>query len=114
MPLVEKGARKISALFDWELGQSDPPLQVGDEVEFWLEAYDRNDTTEAGLSAPRVLKVVTPREKRNDLLSRVGDSLGRIGQATEDQERLNAVLAEWIRAQRSPGGASWNPEKTSE
>ena len=114
VPLVEKGARKISALFDWELGQSDPPLQVGDEVEFWLEAYDRNDTTEAGLSAPRVLKVVTPREKRNDLLSRVGDSLGRIGQATEDQERLNAVLAEWIRAQRSPGGASWNPEKTNE
>ena len=114
IPLPDQGAKKISGLYDWELGQIEPLLRVGDEIEFWIEADDQNDTTEAGLSASRFLKVVTPREKRDDLLSRVGDSLGRIGQATDDQERLNAVLAEWIRAQGSLGGETSAPEKTKE
>ncbi|MBL50162.1 MAG: hypothetical protein CMP28_14615 [Roseibacillus sp.] len=112
--LPEQGAKKVSGLFDWELGQADPPLRVGDEIEFWIEASDRNDTTEAGLSASRILKVVTPREKRDDLLSRVGDSLGRIGQAADDQERLNTVLAEWIRAQRSLSDEALIPQETNE
>ena len=73
---------------------------MGNEIEFWIEAYDQNESTDKGKSAVRILKVVTPREKRNDLLSRVGDSLGRIDRATDDQERLNTALAEWIRAQR--------------
>ncbi len=107
LPISEQGATKVSELFDWELGQVEPPLEVGNEIEFWIEAYDQNDTTDKGKSAVRILKVVTPREKRNDLLSRVGDSLGRIDRATDDQERLNTALAEWIRAQRDlpdPGG----------
>ena len=90
----------MAELFDWELGQIEPSLEVGNEIEFWIEAYDQNETTDKGKSAARILKVVTPREKRNDLLSRVGDSLGRIDRATDDQERLNTALAEWIRAQR--------------
>ena len=81
-----------------------------DDDQFWIEADDQNDTTEQGKSAARVLRVVTPREKREDLLSRVGDSLGRIDRATDDQERLNAALAEWIRAQRAPA----NPEASGD
>ena len=110
LPIAERGARKVAELFEWELGQIEPPLQVGDELEFWIEADDQNDTTEQGKSAARVLRVVTPREKREDLLSRVGDSLGRIDRATDDQERLNAALAEWIRAQRTPA----NPETSGD
>lgn len=100
LPIPERGAVKVAELFDWELGQIEPPLEVGNEIEFWIEAYDQNESTDKGKSAVRILKVVTPREKRNDLLSRVGDSLGRIDRATDDQERLNTALAEWIRAQR--------------
>ena len=103
-------------MFDWELGQIEPPLQVGDEIEFWLEAYDQNDSTKEGKSASRILKVVTPREKRDDLLSRVGDSLGRIDRVTDDQDRLNTALAEWIRAQRdlSEAGASGKQQESIE
>ena len=57
--------------------------------------------------------MVTPREKRDDLLSRVGDSLGRIDRVTDDQDRLNTALAEWIRAQREllePGGSGEQQE----
>ena len=99
LPIAEQGARKVEEEFDWALEDLDPGVMAGDEIEFWIEAHDRNADTAAGKSGIRHLRVVTPREKREDLLSRVGDSLGRIDQATDDQERLNAVLAEWIRAQ---------------
>lgn len=111
LPIAQKGATKVSEPFDWELEQIEPVLQVGDEIEFWIEAHDQNANTEAGRSASRILKVVTPREKRDDLLSRVGDSLGRIDQATDDQERLNAVLSKWIRAQNSLSTPPPTPEK---
>lgn len=100
LPIPKRGSTKLEELFDWELSQLEPPLQVGDEIEFWLEAYDQNHSTKEGKSASRILKVVTPREKRDDLLSRVGDSLGRIDRVTDDQDRLNTTLAEWIRSQR--------------
>ena len=116
LPIPERGNTKLAEFFDWELGQIEPPLQVGDEIEFWLEAYDQNDSTKEGKSASRILKVVTPREKRDDLLSRVGDSLGRIDRVTDDQDRLNTALAEWIRAQRdlSEAGASGKQQESIE
>jgi hypothetical protein len=82
----------------------------GDEIEFWIEAHDQSDRTEEGRSASRILKVVTPREKRDDLLSRAGDSLRRIDRATSDQDRLNTALADWIRARRDQPAAE-NPEE---
>lgn len=99
LPLAKAGAKQVSEDFDWDLAAIDPPLRVGDEIEFWIEAYDENAETSAGVSAKRLLRVVTPREKRDDLLGRAGDSLARIDRATDDQERLNAALAEWIRSQ---------------
>lgn len=99
LPIAQVGAKKVAELYDWELGEIAPALKVGEEIQFWIEAYDQNEDTAVGKSAVRILKVVTAREKRDDLLSRVGDSLGRIDQATDDQERLNSVLATWIRAQ---------------
>ena len=100
LPVPDGGGTKLTEVFDWELGGLEQPVQVGDDIEFWSEADDQNERTASGKSAVKVLRVVTPREKRNDLLSRVGDSLGRIGRATDDQERLNTVLSEWIRSQR--------------
>lgn len=100
LPVRERGRTMISEVFDWELEGLEPPVKVGDEIEFWIEADDQNERTPMGKSVVKALKVVTSREKRNDLLSQVGDSLGRIGRATDDQERLNTALSEWIRAQR--------------
>ena len=100
LSVPDGGGTKLTEVFDWELGGLDQPVQVGDDIEFWIEADDQNERTTSGKSAVKVLRVVTPREQRNDLLSRVGDSLGRIGRATDDQERLNTALSEWIRSQR--------------
>ena len=105
MPLPKSGAVRISENFEWKLELIEPPLDVGDEIEFWVEAYDQSDRTKEGKSASRILKVVTPREKRDDLLSRAGDSLRRIDRATSDQDRLNAALADWIRRRSDQPGA---------
>jgi hypothetical protein len=99
LPVAEVGAKRVEESFDWPLADLEPSLQAGDEVQFWVEAHDQNAETATGKSAPRILAVVTPREKRDDLLSRVGDHLGRVEQATSSQERLNAMLADWIRTQ---------------
>ena len=105
MPLPKPGAVRISENFEWKLELIEPPLSIGDEIEFWVEAYDQSDRTKEGKSASRILKVVTPREKRDDLLSRAGDSLRRIDRATSDQDRLNAALADWIRRRSDQPGA---------
>ncbi len=120
LPLPKPGAVRISENFEWKLELIDPPLRVGDEIEFWVEAYDQSDRTQEGKSASRVLKVVTPREKRDDLLSRAGDSLRRIDRATSDQDRLNAALADWIRERsdqtraESPEGRETELERTQD
>jgi len=109
LPMSAKGVKKVSEGYDWHLEEIAPALTVGVEIVFWIEAYDQNADTAVGKSSSRILKVVTPREKRDDLLSRVGDSLGRIDQATDDQERLNSVLANWIRSQASLSAPVPNP-----
>jgi hypothetical protein len=109
LPMSAKGVKKVSEGYDWQLEEIAPALTVGVEIVFWIEAYDQNADTAVGKSSSRILKVVTPREKRDDLLSRVGDSLGRIDQATDDQERLNSVLANWIRSQAPLSAPVPNP-----
>ena len=44
-----------------------------------------------------ILKVVTPEEKRADLLGRTSDALGSVDEATNDQENLNKDLESIIR-----------------
>jgi hypothetical protein len=99
LPIASPGSEAINGQFKWALGEVEPPLQVGDEIEYWVEAHDQNAETPAGKSARKLLKVVTAQEKRNDLLARAGDFLGRVGETTDAQERLNVELEEWIRSQ---------------
>lgn len=49
-----------------------------------------------GTSEHFTAKVVSDAEKRADLLNRVGDSIGAIGEAANDQEKLNQRLGDII------------------
>lgn len=111
LPLPDPGPGKlrVEESYEWDLATLVPPVEVGDEVEFWVEANDQNTRTAPGRSAVRSVLVVTPQEKRDDLLSRVGDHLARVDQTADQQERLNAVLADWIRAQAPLGGQDNEP-----
>ena len=75
-----------------------PGLAEGDEIEYWLEASDQNTAgPNIGSSEHLLLRVVTPEEKRADLLGRTSEALGSIDEATTDQEILNKDLETIIR-----------------
>jgi len=90
--------KKISDQFDWDLSSLSPGLAEGDEIEYWLEASDQNTAgPNIGSSERLLIRVVTPEEKRADLLGRTSDALGSVDEATTDQEILNKDLETIIR-----------------
>lgn len=100
IPLMKEEASKkqISDSYEWNLGSLKTGLSEGDQIEYWLEASDQN-ISGLNISSSEILslKVVTPEEKRADLLGRTSDALGSVDEATNDQENLNKDLESIIR-----------------
>ena len=100
IPLMKEEASKkqISDSYEWNLGSLKTGLSEGDQIEYWLEASDQNlSGLNISSSEKLSLKVVTPEEKRADLLGRTSDALGSVDEATNDQENLNKDLESIIR-----------------
>lgn len=99
MSIPQNTPKSVNEAFDWDLNKLQPGLTEGDEVEYWLEATDQNAASaNTGSSEHLLIRVVTPEEKRADLLGRASDALGNVGEATADQERLNNDLETVIRS----------------
>ena len=100
IPLMkeESSKKQISDSYEWNLGSLKTGLSEGDQIVYWLEASDQN-ISELNISSSEKLslKVVTPEEKRADLLGRTSDALGSVDEATNDQENLNKDLESIIR-----------------
>ena len=100
IPLMkeESSKKQISGSYEWNLGSLKTGLSEGDQIEYWLEASDQNISGLNISSSEKLsLKVVTPEEKRADLLGRTSDALGSVDEATNDQENLNKDLESIIR-----------------
>ena len=100
IPLMkeESSKKQISDSYEWNLGSLKTGLSEGDQIEYWLEASDQNlSGLNISSSEKLSLKVVTPEEKRADLLGRTSDALGSVDEATNDQENLNKDLESIIR-----------------
>ena len=100
IPLMkeESSKKQISDSYEWNLGSLKTGLSEGDQIEYWLEASDQNISGLNISSSEKLsLKVVTPEEKRADLLGRTSDALGSVDEATNDQENLNNDLESIIR-----------------
>ena len=94
----EASKKQISDSYEWNLGSLKTGLSEGDQIEYWLEASDQNISGLNISSSEKLsLKVVTPEEKRADLLGRTSDALGSVDEATNDQENLNKDLESIIR-----------------
>ena len=99
MSIPQDTPRSVKGSLDWDLNKLQPGLTEGDEVEYWLEATDQNAASaNTGSSEHLLIRVVTPEEKRADLLGRASDALGSVGETTVDQERLNDDLETVIRS----------------
>ena len=100
---MEMGGESLQRLrrrYEWKLPESLPGLEEGSQIEYWLEAEDNNNVTGPGVGATdhQLAKIVSPEEKRADLLNRAGDYLGSISDVASDQEKLNKNLGQIIRA----------------
>jgi hypothetical protein len=95
---LEAPARSLRRRYDWKVGALNPKPPEGAMLEYWIEARDNNNVTGPGNGTSEHFssKIVSDAEKRADLLNRVGDSIGAIGEAANDQEKLNRVLGDII------------------
>lgn len=95
---LEASARSLRRRYDWKVGALNPKPPEGATLEYWIEARDNNNVTGPGIGTSEHFsaKIVSDAEKRADLLNRVGDSIGAIGEAANDQEKLNRVLGDLI------------------
>ena len=95
---LEAPARSLRRRYDWKVGALNPKPPEGATLEYWIEARDNNNVTGPGIGTSEHFsaKIVSDAEKRADLLNRVGDSIGAIGEAANDQEKLNQRLGDII------------------
>ena len=98
MVLDDPTQRSVRRRYEWKVGALKPLIPEGSLVEYWIEAQDNNDVTGPGLGVSEryVVKVVSESEKRADLMARVGDSIGSIGEVAKDQESLSKRLGDVI------------------
>ncbi|MBI3875850.1 MAG: hypothetical protein HY300_07815 [Verrucomicrobia bacterium] len=96
--LLDRTQRSVRNRYDWNVGALKPLVPEGATVEWWIEARDNNNVTGPGIGVSEhyVAKVVSEAEKRADLMARVGDSIGAIGDVAKDQETLNKRLGDLI------------------
>ncbi len=94
LDLAGAEGESVRRTFPWKIAGVSPPLALGTRLEYWIEVQDNNNVTGPGRGASerQLLRVVTPDEKRADLLARAGDYLGTIGDVAGDQEQLNRNL----------------------
>ncbi len=95
---LETPSRALRRRYDWKVGALNSKPPEGATLEYWIEARDNNNVTGPGIGTSEhfTAKVVSDAEKRADLLNRVGDSIGAIGEAANDQEKLNQRLGDII------------------
>lgn len=95
---LDAPSRALRRRYDWKVGALNPKVSEGATLEYWIEARDNNNVTGPGIGTSEHFsaKVVSDAEKRADLLNRVGDSIGAIGEAANDQEKLSLRLGDII------------------
>jgi hypothetical protein len=92
VPLPQNGVvRQVDGTFEWHMGEITPPLPLRSVVEFWLEAADNNNVTGPGVGRTERyrFKLVTPEEKRAELVNRLEGTFRILNGVTSDQEKLN-------------------------
>jgi hypothetical protein len=103
IPLVpeKKLGRQARVPFEWRIIDLKP--DVGERMEYWIEATDScAPRSGVGRSRKLLASVVTDDEKRADLQNRATDSITGVNETAEDQEKLNRELGEIIRARAVP------------
>jgi hypothetical protein len=107
--------RELRRRFDWNIGKLEPPPAEGEIIEFWIRVEDANTATGPGVaeSEHHTLRVVSPTEKRAELLGRMGDTLGGLQDIASEQERVTENLGTMIFAKPQDKLPSGTPVPTA-
>ncbi len=96
----------LNRRFDWKISRITPAPALNDKIDFWLEARDANDVTGPGatvMSEHYQMRIVSEEEKRDELTSRLNDTLQGLDSVRQNQEDLARCLGDLIH--EKPGGA---------
>ncbi len=90
----------------WDLSTLPVRPAVGDTIDLWAEAADANALSGPGMgsSEHRKLRVVDEAEKRQELMVRLGDYLGRVKDVSDDQRDLTDRVGTMVGPTTRPGG----------
>lgn len=98
IPLADDADMRNARMeYAMNLAEVAPSPEIGSKLKLWVEAIDINPATGPGTSRSLHLGIITPEEKRQQLLGRVADALGHLEGVASDQETLNEKLNEIIR-----------------
>lgn len=98
LDLNNEKPRNLRRRFEWEISKLEPPPAEGSTIEYWVEAIDLNDKTGPGigLSEHYLAKIVSEAEKRAELMNRISEYIGNLGEVANEQERLSQSIGEII------------------
>ena len=92
------GERNVKHQFPWKLTALQPPLTVGNVVEFWWTVSDANNLTGPGIgtSEHNQIKIVTDDDKRLDIQNRLRDVSSGFIDVKNTADVLNKELGDVI------------------
>ena len=96
---AQESTRSIRREFPWDFSKFSPPLNVGDVVDFWLEARDNNDRTGPGVTVMaehRRLRVVSDAEKAAELTAHASETLQRLEDLRRQQDDVARRVGELL------------------
>ncbi len=98
LDLNNEKPKSLRRRFEWELLKIEPPPAEGSTIEYWIEAVDLNNKTGPGIGVSEryLAKIVSEAEKRADLMNRISEYIGNLGEVANEQERLSQTIGEII------------------
>lgn len=102
MDLGQDHPQTMQRRYEWNLSAVQPPFSEETTVEYWMEAQDTNNVTGPGIteSEHHTIRIVSPMEKRAEIMSRLMDKLSTITDISENQEKVNKALGDVIQGKK--------------
>ena len=96
IPLTIAAGKSVRGTYPWKISTFASELALGSVIQWRLEAHDNNDVTGPGVaySEPmRQLRLVSPNDKRKELMDQMTDTLTQIDAIKDGQNQTQAKTA---------------------
>jgi hypothetical protein len=97
--------------YEFDLSALKTAVREGMSLEYWMEAQDSNNVTGPGIgeSEHHVIKVVTPMEKKAEIMDRMMSDLSNLDDLSKQQDQINQDLNTALRGKKDSDGLPQAP-----